>query len=310
MKKYWWVNQNQTYKQEVEGGYLWPPKTKRNGSRNPFYDTMPQVQPGDLVFSFSKTYIKAIGTASETATTAPKPIEFGTAGANWSDTGWHVPVDFEKVSSPIRPKDHMGRLRPTLPKKYSPLQAKGNGNQTVYLAEVPYDMAAILLELLEDDASRISSASFIQVSEAADNRAEREIQNRPDIAQTTKEQMIQARRGQGQFRSRVERIEKRCRVTGLSIGEHLRASHIKPWRDSTDPEKLDGANGLLLAPHIDHLFDRGYISFEADGALLVSPELQDEAKRALGVPTGLKTRPFSAEHAAFLDHHRQHVFLT
>jgi predicted restriction endonuclease len=122
--------------------------------------------------------------------------------------------------------------------------------------------------------------------------------------------MIQARRGQGQFRSRVERIERGCRVTGLSIGEHLRASHIKPWRDSTDSEKLDGANGLLLAPHIDHLFDRGYISFEADGALLVSPQLQVEAKKALSVPTGLRTKPFSAEQAAYLEHHRQHVFRT
>jgi putative restriction endonuclease len=249
MKKYWWVNQNQTYKQEVEGGYLWSPKTKRNGSRNPFYDTMPQVQPGDLVFSFSKTYIKAIGTASETATTAPKPVEFGTAGANWSNTGWHVPVDFVKVSNPIRPKDHMGRLRPTLPKKYSPLQAKGNGNQTVYLAEVPEAMAAILLELLGSDAINIASASVTQVNEAADNRAEREIQDRPDIAQTTKEQMIQARRGQGQFRSRVERIERGCRVTGLSIGEHLRASHIKPWRDSTDSEKLWMAQTAFCWPH-------------------------------------------------------------
>jgi|694.fasta_scaffold129695_3 putative restriction endonuclease len=166
------------------------------------------------------------------------------------------------------------------------------------------------VNLLGSDAINIASASVTQDNEAADQRAEREIQNRPDIAQTTKEQMIQARRGQGQFRSRVERIEKGCRVTGLSIGEHLRASHSKPWRDSTDSEKLDGANGLLLAPHIDHLFDRGYISFEADGALLVSPQLQDEAKQALSVPTGLRTKPFSAEQAAYLEHHRQHVFRT
>src|SRR3546814_19216091 len=63
--RYWWVNQNQTYRHEVPGGYLWSPKRNRNGGRNPFYDFMREVAPGDVVFSFSDTYIKAIGIRSE-----------------------------------------------------------------------------------------------------------------------------------------------------------------------------------------------------------------------------------------------------
>src|SRR5690606_12838225 len=108
--KYWWVNQNQTYAQEVNGGYLWSPKTKANGDRNHFYDTMTQVTPGDVIFSFTDTYIKAIGIANGVHKSASKPNEFGSAGANWTDEGWYVPVDFIELSNPIRPKDHMNRL--------------------------------------------------------------------------------------------------------------------------------------------------------------------------------------------------------
>ncbi len=59
---------------------------------------------------------------------------------------------------------------------------------------------------------------------------------------------------------RVQALEQRCRITGVDRPEHLRASHSKPWRDSDNAERLDGENGLLLTPSIDHLFDRGFIS--------------------------------------------------
>lgn len=55
--RYWWVNQNQTYRHEVRGGYLWSPKRKANQARNPFYDFMREVAPGDVVFSFADTVI-------------------------------------------------------------------------------------------------------------------------------------------------------------------------------------------------------------------------------------------------------------
>jgi putative restriction endonuclease len=59
--RYWWVNQNQTYRHEVQGGYLWSPKRNANGARNPFYESMREVAPGDLIFSFMDTRILAIG---------------------------------------------------------------------------------------------------------------------------------------------------------------------------------------------------------------------------------------------------------
>ena len=62
--RYWWVNQNQTYNQERDGGYIWSPKRNRNGARNQFYENMREVAPGDLVFSFRHANIVAIGVAA------------------------------------------------------------------------------------------------------------------------------------------------------------------------------------------------------------------------------------------------------
>ena len=126
--RYWWVNQNQTYQAEIRGNFMWSPKTNANGARNPFYDFMREARPGDIVFSFADTRIKALGIVTGPAQTAPKP-DFGTAGANWSQEGWFVPVYYCIVESPIRPKDHINILRPYLPERYSPLQVGGDGLQ-------------------------------------------------------------------------------------------------------------------------------------------------------------------------------------
>lgn len=91
----WWVNQNQTFRHEVEGGYLWSPKRNANGVRNPFYETMREVSPGDLVLSFVDTRIAAIGVAASYCYESPKPLEFGEAGAYWNNVGWRVRVNFQ-----------------------------------------------------------------------------------------------------------------------------------------------------------------------------------------------------------------------
>src|SRR5438094_2355204 len=89
--RYWWVNQNQTYRHEVTGGYLWSPKRNANGARNPFYESMREVAQGDLIFSFMDTRIFAIEIAQSYWWESPKLLEFGDAGQNWEDVGSHPP---------------------------------------------------------------------------------------------------------------------------------------------------------------------------------------------------------------------------
>ena len=84
---FWWVNQNQTHRQEIGGGYLWAPKRNSNNARNPFYEFMREVTPGDLVFSFVDTRIIAVGIVRSYCYESPKPIEFGAIGMNWEQIG-------------------------------------------------------------------------------------------------------------------------------------------------------------------------------------------------------------------------------
>jgi hypothetical protein len=304
--RYWWVNQNQTYRAEVRGSFMWSPKVKADGARNQFYENMREVSPRDVVFSFCDRRIKAIGVVTGGAQTGPKP-DFGAAGSNWSREGWFVPVDYCILDNQIRPKDHAAILRPFLPSKYSPLQESGDGLQSVYLAEIPQALADGLIGLIGqaywDAYATISVFHAPDSVEIDDATAEREI-----TGPTFREQLVRARRGQGVFRSNVLLHEEFCRVTRVNEPRHLKAGHIKPWCESTDAERLDGSNGLLLSPHIDHLFDEGYITFSTSQELVIVPEVRDKLLDAWGIDAGVRVGEFSREQNAYLDYHRANVF--
>jgi hypothetical protein len=246
---------------------MWSPKQNANGARNQFYENMREVSPGDVVFSFCDTRIKALGVVTGGAQTGPKP-DFGAAGSNWSREGWFVPVDYCVLNNQIRPKDHAAILRPFLPAKYSPLQESGDGLQSVYLAELPPALADALIGLIGQ--AYWDAYSTIAVLQNAPEPTDAEAAIRRElIGPTFREQIVRSRRGQGVFRANVLLREDACRVTHVSEPRHLKASHIKPWRDATDAERLDGANGLLLSPHSDHLFDEGYFTFSSSQELVI-----------------------------------------
>ena len=126
----------------------------------------------------------------------------------------------------------------------------------------------------------------------------------PEIG-TERQALVASRRGQGLFRQRVLQYwAGRCAVTGCALSPLLVASHIKPWRDSSDSERLDGFNGLLLTPNLDRLFDRYLISFADDGALLVSPTLQGAERQRLGVAEPLRIERLHRRHIPYLHAHR------
>ncbi|QGQ48612.1 HNH endonuclease [Metabacillus sediminilitoris] len=97
-----------------------------------------------------------------------------------------------------------------------------------------------------------------------------------EVTETEKEQVIKSRIGQSTFKKSLLNIEKKCRLCGVSDERFLVASHIKPWSQSNHQERLDVNNGFLLCPNHDKLFDKGYISFYEDGAIVISDSL-DEA---------------------------------
>lgn len=123
---------------------------------------------------------------------------------------------------------------------------------------------------------------------------------------TEAERLVVQRVGQDVFRqSLLDYWGGRCAVTGLDVPELLRASHIKPWADcETDAERLDVFNGLLLAPHLDAAFDRGFITVADDGWVLVSPALSAAARDALGLAGPLRVGRLAEGHRAYLRTHR------
>jgi putative restriction endonuclease len=316
MTRYWWVNQNQTYNEESSGGYLWSPKRNSNGARNQFYENMREISPGDQIFSYRDTAIAAVSIASSYCYESPQPEEFGKVGSQWERVGWRVDSAYKSMSMLVHPRDHMAELAPLLPKRYSPLKPDGNGNQ-MYLAEISESMAVVLSQLLKTAGNQLPQSSeataadddrVSQQNYLADETAEKDIRS-SDLEVTEKEALVKSRRGQGLFRQRVLALEKRCRITRVADPAFLIASHIKPWRDSKDNERIDGENGLLLSPTIDRLFDRGFIGFEDSGELIVSPVLEDTTARDLGLPDQrpFATGIFTAGQKVYLQYHRDSI---
>lgn len=299
---------------------MWSPKRNVDGRKNPFYEFMREVAPGDLVLSFEGTFIRAAGLIQSYCYECPKPAEFGAAGPNWENIGWKVDVHYRDLLHQLRPVDHMLLIAPRLPVQYAPLLPDGRGKQSIYLTRIPENLMQVLADLIGGEVQQL-----MQMSVATDvignygnavieweEHVRSEIASDEGLAKTEKEQVILARRGQGLFRQNVQRMERTCRVTKVDRPEHLRASHCKPWRDcGTNEERLDGENGLLLTPSIDHLFDRGFISFDNNGDLLISPVAHQTSLSRMGVRTTeqINVGPFSEGQKSFLDFHRNYVFL-
>jgi hypothetical protein len=127
---------------------------------------------------------------------------------------------------------------------------------------------------------------------------------------TEAERLVVQRVGQNIFREGLlDYWEGRCAITGLAVPELLRASHIKPWADcASDAERLDVFNGLLLAPHLDAAFDRGFITVADDGAVIVASGLDDTARKLLGLDHPARIGALHDGHRTYLPWHRAKVF--
>ncbi len=136
------------------------------------------------------------------------------------------------------------------------------------------------------------------------------IQRQRTITETERENIIKSRLGQGLFRDKLIALWRGCAVTGCKMTNLLIASHIKPWAESTNEERLDAYNGLLLIPNIDKLFDRGYVSFLNNGRIILSKHLQNEEYEIFGINKRLKlNHPISTQHMGYLDYHRTNRFI-
>jgi putative restriction endonuclease len=294
----WWVNLSQTRRHELDAGYLW--------SDEPELET---AQPGEVVYVHTGGRITTLGLVAGAAFPAGKLSAGQSRGARRGAPGWRLPVHFEQLPQPLRPKDHAAEFKTLLPAKHSPLRPSGDANPTVRLARIDERMAALLRRLLGgQEEELLHMAPTLRSAERADDVAEHALRARLGLDAGMRKSLLAARRGLGVFRDNVERYEQSCRLSGLLDRRHVRARHIKPWRECNDHEKLDGCNGLLLSPHFDQLFERGLISFEDDGELMVARHLNPAVLPAWGVVLPRNVGAFHPGQCEYLAYHRLKVF--
>lgn len=128
--------------------------------------------------------------------------------------------------------------------------------------------------------------------------------------ETERQAILNSRIGQGVFRIRLVEYWGKCAVSGASYVPLLRASHIKPWRSSTNSERLNYFNGLLLAPNIDAAFDSGLVTFDRQGRIVLSRKVSGIVAYQLHISNKMRidSKLLASEHHVFLDHHREHVY--
>ena len=178
--------------------------------------------------------------------------------------------------------------------RYISLNQKGND---MYKRSMDY-----FAEHLKDDLPSIYSSSIEAIEEAH------------PIVTTEAVALINARKGQGAYRKSLEEYwESRCSVTETpdsNKGKLLIASHIKPWADSNNAERMDQFNGLLLIPNLDKAFDRGYITFDNSGAILISSKLNTPSGFGISKDLHINSNKLNQNHIRFLEYHRKEIFLS
>ncbi|OHX51636.1 HNH endonuclease [Planococcus faecalis] len=155
------------------------------------------------------------------------------------------------------------------------------------------------LRLLDSNATFTKIPTALNVEQEFQEKFQEEIQEELEeikqveglpIEQTEKERLIKARIGQGKFKKLLLQRESKCALCGVDDPRLLIASHIKPWSTSTNDERLDVHNGLLLCPNHDALFDKKFISFNDKGEIKILKTVSETVQTFMNVHDKMRTR--------------------
>ena len=296
---FFWVSQNKTHRHEWAGEYMWAPLRNKGGKPDPHWEIMDEVAPGDLIFSYVGARLSKLAVARSKAEPSPRPPERGFG--EWKMEGRRIEVAYSDMAVPI-PNDELqqvaaGALMGSGISR--PLDRTGDGKQK-YFFRIEPRIGRELLRISDMESQIVRDVSEA-VSEGDSDGGESE---------TTRKALRESRVGQGRFRRDVlGRWSSKCAVTGSEMTSVIRASHIKPWSDSNNVERLDPENGLPLAATIDALFDKGYITFRRSGEILLSEEFRPSEQGRLQVDDSCRlTKSPSGKMKDYLDYHLEHIF--
>ena len=166
-------------------------------------------------------------------------------------------------------------------------------------------------EQLEEYIQQIEEESFAEdkpvLEEAEAEEEEQSEFNLEGLRGAEREAVIKVRVNQSAFRRELLKKYSHCFLCAVSNPGLLIASHIKPWYESTPEEKTNLNNGLLLCPNHDRLFDKGFISFDKNGRILIAEELSDIDRTFMNVNPNT-TIEMNDEMNDFMEYHRNTIF--
>ncbi|MEP2937627.1 MAG: HNH endonuclease signature motif containing protein [Gilvibacter sp.] len=296
---YFWVNQGKTYKEEKEGSYLWAPVKNSSGDTFFHWKNMIKLKPGDIVFNYRKGFVLGFCEIKSDYFYSRQPEEFN-VDVQWEDKGYMILADYVLFSSPLDVNTVFKKVQQFLPKKYSPLNNSGDLLKVKANQGYLYQINAKIAEELFNLSNIRFDQNTMTREEAEDYSAHKE---------TSKVSLTTLRVGQAEFRQKLlRRWNYKCAVNGSSIKEVLIASHIVPWREATNKERMDVENGILLSPIYDALFDKYLISFNEQGGIEISQELQESEYRKLGITGYEKIRDLTDENKKYLKIHMAKLY--
>lgn len=195
---------------------------------------------------------------------------------------------------------HYGKFARLLSEHMPEKELFGSGDQLSHIGiwdKTPNGESHGSWVMYEELASALQELGWIQRS-TSENFLE-EVVNPVTVRQLE----VDVRIGQDGFRTDLINYWGGCSVTGCDLNEALVASHIVAWAQSTDQERLDVYNGLLLVPNLDRLFDRYLISFQNDGCICLSPKLSKQTLDIMAITPNMKLRKLTPKHLHYLTRH-------
>lgn len=295
---FFWVNLGTSYKEVATSKFLWAPAYTigANGKKktNAGWDQVQEVKASDIIFCHLSGKIIYVAVALKDAYQAKRPAT--RAYTQWKDEGFQIDVDLKILSPAVSVEGFKSTLIAIHNKNCSPvLFTKDGGTAQQYMVHLPLGAGALILSQLGDMEVSVCELSSEQKKGGRLTKG------------GSRETVTQARIGQGQFREEVLALWKNtCPVTGFARQELLVASHILPWSLSTETEKIDPNNGFPFSPAVDKLFDKGYISFDDKGRMLINESAIDvQDLGLLGILPNAKISGLNEQQKTYLGKHRE-----
>lgn len=299
-----WVNQGQTYREELGARVLWAPKLSRPkegdevGTPRSHWERMTEARPGDVVLHYSRGAVRAWSAVLSTAFDSAPPFEDPTT--RWSDDGRVLRVEVQELDAPIALDDIPLDLRTERDATSWPFTKTGTVKQ-VYLSEVGGTLAEWLLDevgLLQDVA---------QAPTWPAEGAETPIDYRGD-----RRVVVAVRVEQPQLRRRLFGTAEtaQCALCGRELPvAMLITAHIKRRADTTAAERRR-TDTVMPACRLgcDSLFELGYVVVSTGGMIEQGPRrspMTDALERDIVSLVGKKCPYWDPSTERYFAHHRR-----